>query len=130
MIQILLVIISLIIVQLDDPPEIIKAYKNNHQLILIFSSGNRSSDYEKAILELGKDPLGLDQRDLIIFEIFPSGGILPDGLPLLEKDAAALRLFYEIDVTEFTMVVLNKNQQEIFRTNQPIAVKHIFESID
>jgi hypothetical protein len=130
MIRILFIILSSILFQIEDPPEIINPYRNNNQLILIFSPGNRSSDYEQALLELSKDPLALDQRDLVIFEIFPKGGILPEGTSLSEEDAKALHRYYAIDIARFTMLIVNKHQKEIYRSTQPENLTQIFKKID
>jgi hypothetical protein len=113
-----------------DPPEIIIPYQNNNQLILIFSENNRSHEYEQALLELSRDPLGLDQRDLIIFEIFTTGGIYPDGSALSEADAEILRNYFKIETSAFTIVIINKQLEEIFRSSHPVSVKDLFKTID
>ncbi len=114
----------------EDPPEIIIPYQNNNQLILIFSENNRSPEYEQALLELSRDPLGLDQRDLIIFEIFTTGGIYPDGSALSEADAEILRNYFKIETSAFTIVIINKQLEEIFRSSHPVSVKDLFKTID
>ena len=114
----------------ETPPESILPYQNTNQLILLFAGSNRSADYEQMLHELSRDPLGLDQRDLVIFEIFPSGGLLPDGTSLSEQDALELREYFNVDKTSFSAVVVNKNLQEIYRTEKPVPVKEIFSEID
>jgi hypothetical protein len=130
MYRILFLIFSSVLFQIDDPPDIINPYRNINQLILIFSPGNKYLDYELALQELSKDPLGLDQRDLVIFEIFPKGGILPDGKSLSEEDAGALRLYYDIEIARFTMIIVDKHQTEVYRSTQPVPLTQIFKSID
>ena len=115
---------------LEDPPDLILPYENNNQLILIFSENNRSTDYESALLELAKHPLGLDQRDLIIFEIFPNGGIYPDGTSLSEEEAKILRNYYQVGLSTFALIVINKQLQEILRSSHPLPVEEIFKRID
>ncbi len=115
---------------IDGPPDLIIPYQNNNQLILIFSENNRSPDYDRALIELAKDPLGLDQRDLIIFEIFPNGGIYPDGTSLSEEEANNLRSYYQVEPSIFTLIVINKRLEEVFRSLQPLPVEEIFKSID
>jgi hypothetical protein len=114
----------------EDPPDLILPYENNNQLILIFSENNRSTDYERALLELARNPLGLDQRDLIIFEIFPNGGIYPDGTSLSEEEAKILRNYYQVEPSAFALIVVNKQLQEIIRSSRPLPVEEIFKRID
>lgn len=114
----------------ETPPQVILPYQNSNQLILLFAESNRSTEYEKMLLELSRDPLGLDQRDLIIFEIFPSGGLLPDGTSMSEEDALELQEYFNVDKSSFAAVVVNKNLQEIYRTEKPVPVKEIFTEID
>lgn len=130
MINIVLSIILFYIPVFEDPPEIILTYQNNNQLILLFSTNNRSPDYRRALLELARDPLGLDQRDLIIFEIFESGGIYPDGSSISEDEVKIMRNYYKIKPSAFTIIIINKQLQEIFRSEQPVSVQEIFNKID
>ncbi|MBS0001304.1 MAG: DUF4174 domain-containing protein [Cyclobacteriaceae bacterium] len=108
----------------------ISPFQHSNQLILLFAGNNRSPDYEKALLELSKDPIGLDSRDLLLFEIFQTGGIQPDGSSLSEEEAEKLRDFFKVNKSEFSIVIVDKNLQEIFRAEQPVTVKEIFSAID
>ena len=114
----------------ETPPEVILPYQNTNQLILLFAASNRSADYEQMLLEFSRDPLGLDGRDLVIFEIFQSGGLLPDGTSLSEEDTRELRRYFNVENGSFAVVVVNKNLQEVYRTGKPVTVKEIFREID
>jgi len=127
---ILFYLLVLNICQSDDTPEIIKNFQNNNHLILVFSTDNKSSDYEQTLLELARDPLGLDTRDLMIFEIFQRGGIHPNGSPLNEEEVKNLRKFYAVHPDKFTLVIVNKNMTEVFRSDVPVPAQKIFEVID
>ena len=112
----------------SDPPAVIQPYQNTHQLILVFAENNRSVEYGRAMTELSKDPLGLDRRDMLIFEVFERGGIQPDGSSLSEEETAALRNYFGID-GKFSIVILDKRLQEIYRTDQPVTLQEIFKVI-
>jgi hypothetical protein len=114
----------------ETPPEVILPYQNTNQLILLFAASNRSADYEQMLLEFSRDPLGLDQRDLVIFEIFQSGGLLPDGSSLSDEDTRELREYFNVENGSFAVVVVDKNLQEVYRTGKPVTVKEIFGEID
>ena len=123
-------LIVLNIYQSGDPPEIIKNFQNNNHLILIFSTDNKSPNYEQTLLKLARDPLGLDTRDLIIFEIFQRGGIHPDGSPLTEEEVKNLRKFYAVHPDKFKLVIVNKKMMEVFRSDVPVSAQKIFDVID
>jgi hypothetical protein len=111
-----------------DPPAILQSYQHTHQLILVFAEDNRSAEYGRAMTELSKDPLGLDRRDMLIFEVFERGGIQPDGSSLSEEETAALRNYFGIN-GKFAIVILDKRLQEIYRAEQPVSIQEIFKSI-
>ena len=80
----------------DDVPIILSTYDQNTNAILIFAPGNRSDDYLQAITRLTKDPLGLDERNILIFEIFETGGIGPGGESLSEEQVISIREHFKM----------------------------------
>lgn len=113
-----------------NPPELLIPFQNSNQLLLVFSESNRSPEYERILRELSKDPLGLDRRDIIVFEVFPNGGINPDGSAISEEEAKVLRDYYQVAISSFTLIVINRHLEEIFRSAVPLPVGEIFKNID
>lgn len=114
----------------SDLPLVLSTYDQNTNAIIIFAKDNRSDLYEKSITSLTKDPLGLDERNIVIFEIFTSGGIGPGGESLTEEQVDLIRQYYMIDRGNFSEILVSGGFKEIFRTEIPIEVKEIFKYFD
>jgi hypothetical protein len=130
MIKILLFLIFQGFTLKENPPEVIVPYQHANQLILLFAPNNRAPEYEQMLIEFSKDPIGLDRRDMVIFEIFQFGGIKPDGTSLSEDEAQILRNYFNVGNGIFSVLILGKNLQEKYRAAQPVTTKEIFGEID
>jgi hypothetical protein len=84
----------------------------------------------QSISRLTKDPLGLDQRNILIFEIFKTGGIGPGGESLSEEQVNSIREYYAIDSGNFSEVLVSNNFREIYRSEMPIEIMEIFLYFD
>lgn len=114
----------------DNLPFVLSTYDQNTNAIIIFAPDNRSDLYGKSISRLTKDPFGLDQRDIVIFEIFTTGGLGPGGESLSEEQAASIRQYYHIDDGEFSEILVTSNFKEIFKSDTPIDIKEVFRNFD
>jgi hypothetical protein len=79
---------------------------------------------------LTKDPLGLDQRNILIFEIFETGGIGPGGESLSEEQVNFIRKHYNIERGNFSEVLVTNSFREIYRSENPVEIKEIFQYFD
>jgi hypothetical protein len=77
-----------------------------------------------------RDPLGLDKRDIKIFEIFIEGGIGPTGESYSINEVTSIRKFYHIENPEFKILLLRGKFQQIFQSDVPVVVEDIFEKFD
>lgn len=127
--MILLFIHFLIFFQ-DDLPVILSTYNQNTNAIIIFAPDNRSEQYIQSITMLTKDPLGLDQRNILIFEIFETGGIGPGGESLSEEQVNSIRKHYNIERVNFSEVLVTNSFREIYRSENPVEIKEIFQYFD
>ncbi len=114
----------------EDLPIILSTYDQNTNAIIIFAPDNRSDLYMQSISRLTKDPLGLDQRNIVIFEIFKAGGIGPGGESLSEEQVTSIREYYIIDDGDFSEVLVTNNFKEIYRSDIPVEVKEVFRYFD
>ncbi len=114
----------------NDLPLVLSTYDQNTNAIIIFAKDNRSDLYEKSITILTTDPLGLDERNIVIFEVFITGGIGPGGESLTEEQVASIRQYYTIDSGDFSEILVSLGFKEIFRSDVPIEVKEIFRNFD
>ena len=114
----------------QELPDIISEFQLTNRLILIFSKNNQSELYQQTLLELARDPLGMAERDVLIFEIFTTGGIHPDGSALSEHEVETLWDFYQTSEVEFMIVLINAESKEIFRSEVPIKAASIISRFD
>ena len=114
----------------DDLPFILSTYDQNTNAVIIFAPDNRSDLYGQSISRLTKDPLGLDKRNIVIFEIFTTGGLGPGGESLSEEQVTSIRQHYNINGGEFSEILVTRNFKEIYKSNIPIEIKEIFRNFD
>lgn len=126
----ILLFFHLLLFYQEDLPIILSTYDPNTNAIIIFASDNRSDQYMQSISKLTKDPLGLDQRNILIFEIFETGGIGPGGESLSEEHVNSIREYYLIESGDFSEVLVTNNFREIYRSDIPVDVKEVFRYFD
>ena len=114
----------------EDFPQIFTSYENDLKAVIIFAPDNQSKAYNQSITMLTKDPLGIDKRNIKIFEIFRSGGIGPSGESILEEDVTSIRSYYDIDPSNFKIILSAGKSGEIFRSDKPIEIDEIFGKFD
>jgi len=125
-----LVLINFFFFFQDAFPLVLTGYTDDTKAIMIFAPDNRSSLYSQSITMLTHDPLGLDNRNIIIFEVFSEGGIGPDGESYTSVEVASIRRHFNIMPAEFNILLSHKNFQEIFRSDKPLTVHEIFLKFD
>lgn len=114
----------------DNLPVVLSTYDQNINPIIIFAPDNHSDQYVQSITNLTKDPLGIDQRNIVIFEIFETGGIGPGGESLSEKQVSSIREHYLIDSGKFMEILATNNFREIYRSENPMKIKEVFQYFD
>lgn len=114
----------------DDIPLILSTYDQNTNAVIIFAPDNRSDQYLQSISRLTKDPLGLDQRNILIFEIFETGGIGPSGESLSEEQVSSIREHFKIERGNFSEVLVTNSFSEIYRSEIPVEIKEVFRHFD
>jgi len=123
-------LLSAILFFQDDLPLTLNIYDPEARAIIIFAPDNRSAEYEQSLYLLTKDPIGLDQRNVLIFEIFASGGIGPGGESFSEEQVNAIRTYYQADAQRFMVLLTRKHFEEILRSEKPMQLDDIFQSFD
>lgn len=124
-----LIVILFLFAQTDKPLFIGENY-NENQFIILFAPTNQNDLYNQALLNLTKNPLGLDERDIVIFEIFEQGGIRADNSSLSQEEAIEFRDYFKVDKEAFTMILLNYQKEELRRSDKPVNLNEIFSVFD
>jgi hypothetical protein len=125
-----ILLVNLFFLFQDDYPKVFASYSDDTKAIIIFAHDNRSELYEQSLSLLIHDPIGMDNRDIKIFEIFIQGGIGPDGESYSNEEVNSIRKYYKIEPAEFKVVLIHKNFEEIFQSDKPLPVNTIFEKFD
>lgn len=126
----ILLTLSFIFFIQEDFPQVFTLYEDNIKAILIFAPDNQSKSYNQMISMLTRDPLGIDKRNIKIFEIFQAGGIGPDGESISGEDVTSIRKYYNIEPSNFNVILSIRKFEEIFRSNKIFTVNEIFEKFD
>ena len=114
----------------DTLPMILSGYDDDTRAIIIFAPDNRSGLYTQTISLLTRDPLGLDSRNIKIFEIFNEGGIGPAGESYTSENVTSIRTYYKIKSSDFNILLSHKKFEEIFRSDKPLKIQEIFQKFD
>lgn len=114
----------------ENLPLVFSTFDQNANAVIIFAPDNRSDLYGKSISRLTKDPLGLDQRKIVILEIFTTGGIGPGGESLAEEQVSSIRQHFNIDRGDFSEILVTSKFSEIFRSDTPIEINEVFKYFD
>ena len=128
--KIILLTLSFLFFFQQDFPTVFTLYEDNIKAIIIFAPNNQSRSYHQMLSVLTKDPLGIDQRNIRIFEIFHAGGIGPGGESLTEEDVTSIRKYYNIKSSDFSIILAASKFEEIYRSDKIITVSEIFEKFD
>jgi len=126
----IVIVLSIFFFFQENFPQVLSRYEDDSKAILIFAPDNQSRPYDQSISILTRDPLGIDSRNIKIFEIFIAGGIGPGGESFSEEEVISIRKHYDIDPSNFNIILSLKNFEEIYRSDKPIEIDEIFQKFD
>lgn len=109
---------------------LLATYQWQNRLILIFSPGAEDSLYLHQLEELQAAGKGLQERDLLVFHIFPDRVLLPNGTYLGEAEAQSLREHFTIPGQEMVALLMGKDGGEKLRSRELLTTKRLFQTID
>ena len=99
--------------------------------ILVFSASSpKSIGYKRQEQLLTKGKKGMKERDLIIYKLYDDHWLDPNGDPLTQDQAAAIRKSYDIPEGEFTVILIGKDGGVKLRKTDIVEPREIFALID
>jgi len=101
-----------------------------HRVILVFAPDTEQADFQQQLEILGSDPAGMKDRDLVVYEIFPKKGKAPEKENLSAETVDWFRQRYRVATADFTTILIGKDGGEKLRTEEPLALKKLFDTID
>ena len=103
----------------------------NHRIILVFSVNESDSLAIEQMKLLQADQLGLEDRDLVIYQLFQAKGIDPLGKEMTAKEIEKWRRKYQIKSTEFAVILIGKDGGEKLRSTQKLLPRDLlYRTID
>ena len=124
------VLIFIVLFQTVELPQLLTDKYAENKVLIIFAPDNRDPDYETVLLNLAKDPLGIDERNIVIFELFVEGGLQPDNTPMSEEEVGVFRKIYQAEAERFQIILLNEEKAEIHKSADLMNSKEIFSIFD
>lgn len=109
--------------------EIPGPYKWKNRILLVFSP-DESTNIEKQLSVFSKHQEGMQERDLLVFEITNGSVHHPDGGRDGKKVADNLRDKYRIAENQFSVILIGKDGTEKLRQNEVLDAETLFTIID
>lgn len=101
------------------------------RILLVFSESSEDSLLVQQITHFEEDTAGLEDRDLMIYQIYKDKGVAPNGKELSAKSTKQLRAKYKVISNSFTIVLIGKDGGEkLRRSNEILTRKVLYQTID
>lgn len=100
------------------------------RVILLFASGAEDPTLLRQLSLLTKQKAEVTDRDLVIYQFFPDGGIAPDGNRLTTHQSLTFFQRYDIRSDTFTLILVGKDGGEKKRATELVRLEDLFEVID
>lgn len=100
------------------------------RVLLLFADGPEQADLQRQISLLTKNASEVTERDLVRYQIYPDGGLIPSGDNLPAELARALRQQYEAGDAPFLFILIGKDGTEKLRSREVVAPEALFARID
>ncbi len=100
------------------------------RILLIFANSKDQADLQQQLKNLNDYPTDLMQRKLLIYTVFPENVIDPSGKHLHAEEAQKLYEQFTPSPTGFTIIFIDLDGLEQWRSKQPVSARKLFELID
>lgn len=105
-------------------------YAGTHRPLILFAPSSISPQYLETMVILNRNGSFLQERDLVVIEIFEEGISRSDGRAITPASAAKLREHFEIEPGASAIILVGKDKTEKRRWESLPALREIFETID
>ena len=104
-------------------------YRWKNRLVLIFARSSEGSSYLKQKSEFQGKADELEDRNIIVIELFEAGGSKMAEVSLPDEQQSLLRKRFEA-VEDFVFILIGKDGTVKLRARQPVLSDDLFELID
>lgn len=100
------------------------------RIVLLFASGSEDPTLLRQLSLLTKQKTEVTDRDLVIYQFFPDGGISPDGKKLTAPQSLVFFQRYDVRPDSFTLILVGKDGGEKKRAGELVPPEDLFGLID
>lgn len=129
-IVLVLVFCPFLMAQSDDSAANLNQYKWKNRVILIFVDSKESDQYQKQLKEFSGQDEGFQDRDLITLHLFADGSSFSDDQSIPVRDEKMLRAKFNIEPSNFTIILLGKDGTEKLRQEDVLSTDKLYNIID
>ncbi len=107
----------------------LKNHKWNDRLVLVIAENKDDKIFQKQLAELQKDPKGLSERKLVIYQILPdkfSKGLEAESW----KNTAKLYKKYKTNNSDFQVLLIGLDGGIKLDQNKTLSLQELFSTID
>lgn len=127
----LILILSIIPLQAQDSDLTdLGDYKWQNRVLLIFSPNTYNSDYRDQVDALKNETSGIQERDLKIFYALQQSSASVKGALVSDEAIDELRSDFGISSSEFVVLLIGKDGDEKYRSDEFISSNKLFKEID
>ena len=116
----------------DSPMQTIdlSAHRWQHRVILLFAPTSDDASYAAMSKEIWSRPAGVEERDLIVYELFFRQTGMAFGRGILPAATRKLAASLDVPPDHFTFLLIGKDGGVKMRSSEPTPVPKIFRTID
>ncbi len=108
----------------------ITKYKWEKRVLIVSAGSPTSVGYKRQEQLLSRGKKGMKERDLIIYKMYKDHWIGPDGTPLNDEEAIAIKRAYNLSADIFSVVLVGKDGSVKMRKDDLVSTREIFALID
>ncbi len=106
------------------------AHRWEDRVLLLFAERPDAAPLTNQLQRFAKARAGMDDRKLVIYQLFPDRGLDPHGKPLPESEWRRLLAEYSLGSHHFTLILIGLDGGEKWRQYEPVTVQPLFDRID
>lgn len=107
----------------------LEAFLDRSHVLLLFAPEGGHLKMLRQLKEVRDEAAGAAERNLAVFQVYPDGGVDPEGRYLNAEAAGELRRRFAPEA-EFTLVLAGKDGVEGFRGSEVLEARDLFARID
>ena len=108
----------------------LNVYRWKNRLLMVFTSFQDDPNYQSLTKEMQGQQYGLQDRDILVFEILEKGESRLGNFPLKKDSADLLRKQFGIRPGQFCTILIGKDGEEKRRWESRVGLGVIFSVVD